>query len=115
MMPSMKPDITMKELWQSKDARSQRFGGNLRSLCLHLMENQTKRQGDHPLVLDLSASRAAHEARIAKLPPPLDGDVLLPDDAILAELREVRASIAAEEETASAVREEPSQYEQKKE
>lgn len=112
----MEPDITIQELWQSKEGRSHRFGGDVRALCRHLMEHQEAGSSDCPLVLNLAASRAQHEERIAKLPPPVPGEVLLPDDPIIAELREIRASHRLErKEHQSILREEPPEYGETKE
>lgn len=104
----MKPDTTMQELWRSKDERSQRFGGDVRALCRHLMETQGTAHANMPLVQDHVASQEAHRARIATLPPPVAGDVLLPDDPIIAEVRAIRAQLSREREAGtSIVREEP--------
>lgn len=106
----MKPDTTMQELWRSKDERSQRFGGDVRALCRHLMEKQGTAHAGMPLVQDYAASQEAHRARIAKLPPPVAGEVLLPDDPIIAEVRAIRARLWEEREAGtSVVREEPPQ------
>ena len=111
----MKPDTTMLELWQSKDTRSHRFGGDVRALCRHLMEKQETPHATMPLVRDFTASQAAHRARIAELPPPVAGEVLLPDDPIIAELREIRAALGQERAAGlSMLREEPPEYGEKK-
>lgn len=107
----MKPDATMLELWQGKDARSRRCGGDVRALCREMMEKQERPRAAMPLVRDLAASQAAHRARIATLPPPAPGEVLLPDDPLIAELREVRAALARERAADVLVlREEPPGY-----
>ena len=104
----MKPDTTIQELWQSKDARSRRCGGDVRALCRELMEKQERPHTAMPLVRDFAASQAAHRARIESLPPPVAGEVLLPDDPIIAELREIRAARARERAAGlSVLREEP--------
>lgn len=108
MMPNMKPDTTIQELWQVKDARSRRSAGNVRELCHELMEKQELPHAAMPLVRDFAASQAAHRARIESLPPPVAGEVLLPDDPIIAELREIRVARAQERSAGSSVlREEP--------
>jgi len=111
----MKPDTTMLELWQSKDARARRFPGDVRALCRELMEKQETVHANMPLVRDFAASQAAHCARIVELPPPVAGEALLPDDPILAELREIRAALAQERAgDASVLREEPPGYGERK-
>lgn len=99
----MKPDAILQELWRIKDEHSRRFDGDVRALCGHLMEKQRTPHPDMPLVTDFAASKAAHRARIAQLPPPVPGEVLLPEDPIMAELRAIRAELSKEYETGSAV------------
>jgi len=107
----MKGDTIMLELWQSKDARSRRFGGDVRALCRHLMDNQESRQGSFPLVKNLEGSLKAHEIRISNLPLPVPGSVLLPDDPVMAELREIRSALHVKRmHHQSAVGEVPPEY-----
>jgi len=111
MIPCMKPDTTMQELWRSKEARALRCGGDVRALCRELMEKQERPPTTMPLVRDLPASQAAHGTRITLLPPPLSGEVLLPDDPVIAELREIRATLARQRAAdAPVLREDSAEY-----
>ncbi len=104
----MKADALLQELWKIKDERARRFDGDVRTLSRYLMGRQRMPRPDMPLVTDFAASKAAHAARIAKLPPPLASDLVLPDDPIMAAVRAVREQISRERVTStSTVREDP--------
>ena len=111
----MSTDATLQELWQIKDARSLSVNGDIRTLCRRLMETQDTTHGEMPLIRDFEASVAAHRQRIANLPPPAAGEALLPDDAVMAELRSIRENLPrGSGEPVAILREEPPPYGGKK-
>lgn len=77
----MNTDPILEELWKIKDSLARDAGYDV----YRLGENVRRWAAEHPelmtpLVQDLAASRAAHEARIAKLPAPLTGEMLLREE-----------------------------------
>jgi len=111
----MNTDATLQELWQIKDARALSFAGDVRALCRRLMETQNTTHREMPLIRDFDASVAAQRQRIAKLPAPVAGEDLLPDDAVMGELRSIRENLPrGSGEPVAVLREEPPPYGGKK-
>lgn len=77
----MKTDPILEELWRIKDSLAREAGYDVYRLC----ENVRQWAAEHPqlakpLVQDIAASRVEHEERIAKLPPPAPGEMLLREE-----------------------------------